>query len=306
MKQFTVLIITNTASDLSNLEFPEFRIVNTQSEGFNKFLIDTAVPEFSFALEIKEGIEEDGKERYAIVNKDLTKTFNIKRIYDAFDFLVLLFPSNLTIEHIVEFKFEDKRLVYKNSFKTEIFYDNHERFFSFKEEKKDLINDFIKQYSKAYSSVKYLKSSAQNYMNAFDTSNYYHFSFIALCISLESITNGNSELIYRIKRNVAVICGKNPETSQIIFDNINTIYKLRSKIVHGSDFPDDKVYEYLNYLQSIVSKTIIELIIHNIDSLELLNKKITALGFGDRDKLSENWTELVLNDDVENTIYNKI
>lgn len=306
MKRFTVLIITNSASDLSKLQFPEFKIVNTKSEEFTEFLINTKAPEFSFALEIKEGFEENGKERYAIINKDPTQTFGVKRIYDAFNFLILLFPSNLSVEHIVDFKFENKKLVHRNSFKTDIFNEEDEGFLKFDEAKTEIINDFIKKYSQNYSEIGYLKSSAQNYMNAFDNPHYYHFSYIALCISLESITNGNTELLYRIRRNVAVICGKDVESSQIVFDNINTIYKLRSKIVHGSDFSDDKVYEYLNYLQSIVSKIIIELLIHNISSLELLNKKITSLGFGNRDKLSENWSEILLNDDIENTIYEKL
>lgn len=306
MKRFTVLIVTNSASDLSKLEFPEFRIVNTKSEDFINFLADTEVPEFSFALEIKESFEEDGKERYAIINKNLSQTFGNKKIYDAFNFLVLLFPSNLAVDYIVDFNFQDKKLIHRSSFKTEIFNEEDESFLRFNEDKSDIINDFIKNYSQAYNHIGYLKSSAQNYMNAFDNHHYYHFSYIALCISLESITNGNTELLYRIRRNVAVICGKDTETSQIIFDNINTIYKLRSKIVHGSDFSDEKVYEYLNYLQSIVSKTIIELLIHNITNLELLNKRITSLGFGDRDKLSENWTEVLLNDNIEKTIYEKI
>lgn len=306
MKRFTILIITNSASDLSKLEFPEFRLISTKSEDFTKFLNDTEVPEFSFALEILESFQEDGKERYAIINKDLSQTFGHKKIYDVFNFLVLLFPSNLAVEHIVDFKFQNKKLIYQGSFKTDIFNEEDEGFVRFNEDKSDIINDFIKKYSKAYNDIGYLKSSTQNYMNAFDNHHYYHFSYIALCISLESITNGNTELLYRIKRNVAVICGKDTAKSQIIFDNINTIYKLRSKIVHGSDFSDEQVYKYLNYLQSIVSKTIIELLIHNITNLESLNKKITTLGFGDRDKISENWSEILLNDNIEKIIYEKI
>lgn len=306
MKRFPVLIVTNSASDISKLEFPKFRIVNTKSEFFKKFLADTEVPEFSFALEINESFEEDGKERYAIINKDLSQKFRNRKIYDVFHFLVLLFPSNLAVDYIVDFNFADGKLVYKSSFKTDIFDEVNEGFLRFNEDKSNIINDFIKNYSQTYNDIGYLKSSIQNYMNAFDNTHYYHFSYIALCISLESITNGNTELLYRIRRNVAVICGKDTETSQIIFDNISTIYKLRSKIVHGSDFSDEKVYEYLKYLKSIVSKTIIELLIHNIPSLELLNEKITSLGFGDRDRLSKNWKEILLNDSVEEIIYEKI
>lgn len=257
-------------------------------------------------MEIQEGFEDDKKERYAIINKNLTQKFGTKKIYDAFNFLVLLFPSNLAVEYIVDFKIDNGRLIYRDSFSTDIFNEEPEGFLNFDESRRDVINEYIHKFSKNYTDIGYLKSSTQNYMNAFDNPHYYHFSYIALCISLESITNGNTELLYRIRRNVAVICGKDTHTSQIIYDNISTIYKLRSKIVHGADFSDEKVYEYLNYLQSVVSKTIVELLIHNISNLEQLNKKITSLGFGDRDKLSENWSEILLNKNIEKTIYNKI
>lgn len=308
MKRFPVLIITNSSSNLEKLKFPEFNIINTKSEEFNQFLAKTKVPKFSFALEITESAEDDGKERFAIINKNCSKTFGDKKIYDVFNFLVLMFPSNLTIEHIVDFKFkgDEQELIYESSFRTEIFNREEEGFLKFNEEKAQIINEFIQKYSHTYQEINYLKSATQHYMNAFDNLQYYHFSFLALCISLESITNGQTELIYRIRRNIAVICGKSTETSQIIFDNINTIYSLRSKIVHGSDFSDQKVYDYLTYLQSIVSKTIIELLIHNVTNLELLNKKITSLGFGDRDKLSEDWSEILLNDHIEEIIYEKL
>jgi hypothetical protein len=306
MRRFTVLIITNSASDLSKLDFPEFEIVNTKSIGFNEFITKTKVPEYSFVYDIKEWIQEDGKERYAIIKKDLTQPFGIKKIYDAFHFLLLLFPSNLSIEHVVDFKIDNQSLLHRGSFKCDNINEEDERFLKYDESNSGIINDFIKKYSQNYLEIGYLKSSIQNYLNAFDNTHYYHFSFIALCISLESITNGNTELLYRIRRNVAVICGKDIESSQIIFDNINTIYKLRSKIVHGSDFSDEKIYEYLNYLQFIVSKIISELLIHNIPNLESLNKKITTLGFGNQDKLSANWTEVLLNENIENTIYKKI
>ncbi len=189
MKRFPVLIVTNSASDLSKLEFPEFRIISTKSEYFTKFLTNTGVPEFSFALEIKESFEEDGKERYAIINKDLSQKFGNKKIYDAFNFLVLLFPSNLVVGHIVDFNFTNGKLIHRGSFKTDIFNEEDEGFLRFNEDKSNIINDFISKYSHTYNDIGYLKSSSQNYMNAFDNNHYYHFSYIALCISLESITN---------------------------------------------------------------------------------------------------------------------
>lgn len=302
MRRFTILIITNSASDLSKLDFPEFKIVNTESNEFKEFASKTKIPEYSFSKEKKENFEIREKKRFAIINKDLSQPFGVKKVYDVFHFLLLIFPSNLAVEYIVDFKFKKNDLIHKYSFETKIFNEEDEGFLKYNESNAEKLNEFIKKYSQNYLEIKYLKSSIQNYINAFDN-HYYHFSFIALCISLESITNGNTELLYRIRRNVAVICGKDLESSQIIFGNINTIYKLRSKIVHGSDFSDEKVYEYLNYLQSIVSKTIIELIIHNVPSLDLLNKQITTLGFGNRDKISKNWRDIILNENIENTIY---
>lgn len=306
MREFRVLILTNSASDLSKLVFPDFKILNINSEEFKVFVTKTKVPEYSFMYSIAEHFEMDGKQRYAILNKDLSKPFGAKKINRIYEFLLLLCPSNLAVDHIVHFKFEKNELMHRDSFNAEIYDEEDESFFKFNDSDLENINMFIDTYYMEFQSISYLNSTIQNYLNALDNTHYYHFSFIALCISLESITNGNTELLYRIRRNVAVICGKDVESSQIVFDNINTIYKLRSKIVHGSDFSDDQVYEYLYYLKCIVSKLIIELLIHKIPNLELLNKNITTLGFGDREKISENWSNIQLNEDVENIIYNKI
>jgi hypothetical protein len=73
------------------------------------------------------------------------------------------------------------------------------------------------------------------------------------------------------------------------------MYKLRSKIVHGSDYDIEKVKSYINPLKAIVSRTIIELIVHNVESNEKLNEKITQIGFGDRRKISEKWNYYKLN-----------
>ncbi|MCD8436015.1 HEPN domain-containing protein [Tenacibaculum dicentrarchi] len=306
MRKFRVLIITNSKSDLSKLKFPEFDILNTKSDEFKEFLKLTKVPEFSFNLEIYEEQQFDNHERFAIIKKDKTNYFGEMKIDRIYNFLLLMFPSSLAVEHFVHFKLDDGKLLYVSDFKFEVENKMSNEFLEFNESKIELINNFIENFYENHLKIGFVKSSIQNYINAFDNPHYYHFSFIALCISLESITNGNTELLYRIRRNVAILCGKDIESSQTIFDNINTIYKLRSKIVHGSEFSDEKVYDFMNYLQCIVSKTIIESLIHNISSLELLNKNITQLGFGNRNLISENWSEIKLNDKIERTIYEKI
>ncbi|RZK25268.1 MAG: hypothetical protein EOO43_05965 [Flavobacterium sp.] len=70
---------------------------------------------------------------------------------------------------------------------------------------------------------------------------------------------------------------------------------MRSKIVHGGGYDLKKVVDYLPFLQAIVSRTIIELLLHGIETPVELDSKITKLGFGDRSKLSENWKEYSIN-----------
>ena len=81
---------------------------------------------------------------------------------------------------------------------------------------------------------------------------------------------------------------------------------MRSKIIHGTEFDDDLVSEYLKYLQNIVSKIIIELLIHGIENIETLNYKITKIGFGDRNKISNNWKEFAFNQNLEKIIQTEL
>src|SRR5690606_24703634 len=80
-----------------------------------------------------------------------------------------------------------------------------------------------------------------------------------------------------------------------IYNNINKLYKVRSKIIHGEKYDAPKILKYLSPLKSIVSRTIIELLVHNITDKKELNSKITELGYGGRDKISENWKKYELN-----------
>tara|TARA_R110001583_G_C5624317_1_gene406499 strand:+ start:61 stop:975 length:915 start_codon:yes stop_codon:yes gene_type:complete len=304
MKKFSILILTNSSSDLTLLKFKEFEIVNVKSEFFITFCKET-----NTNISFEDIIEIDyyKKPRYAIINKNLKKEFELYKIHDLFNFLLLLFPSTLHNEIILDYKLDNRKLSFFDVFKFgQISYPQDENeFLSFDKSDVNQINLFTENYFDKLQNINYIKFSIQNYINAF-ASNYTHLSLIAFCISLESITNGNSELLYRICRNVSVLCGKDDESGHIIFDNIKKIYGLRSKIVHGMEFQDDKVDKYLLYLQSISSKVIVELLIHDIKTVEILNKKITGIGFGDRHKISNNWNNIILNTKLENFIYKTI
>jgi len=305
MNDFTVLVISNSDSDLTLLKFEEFDILNVQSEEFLSFCEGTFTREEEFLDKIDEDFKFDGIQRYAIVRKSKEK-FGERKIHNVFSFLLILFPSVVTVEYILGYNIVAEKLRYSNSFYNEQkSHSIREEFLSFEDDEVNEINNFIEMYFETFQNISYLKSSIQNYLNAFD-SNYLHFSFIAFCICLESITDGNTELIYRIARNVAVICGKDENSSMQIFKNIKKAYALRSKIVHGSNFSDDTVSDYLHYLEAICSKLIIELLKHNVSNIEQLNEKITSLGFGQKEKISTLWKETKFNNKIENKIYNTI
>jgi hypothetical protein len=103
---------------------------------------------------------------------------------------------------------------------------------------------------------------------------------------METIVEGKEQLSYRIRRNFALLNGSTVEECRLIEKNVQKIYELRSKLVHGET---SKTYEELqpnfNYLRSLISFAIIELI--NTGSIDriTLNQKINELGYGDKYKL---------------------
>jgi hypothetical protein len=302
MRNYTVLIVTNSDSDLTKLKFAGYKILNVLSDEFIEFCKKTLTREEEFLSKIKEEYKYEKRERYAIMSEDITLPA-IKKNNDVYNFLLLLFPSILSVEYILNYQTSKEFTRYLNSFECEIKFINSDHLY-FDENNLSDINLFILNYFPNYSESKTLKFSIINYINAFE-SNMLHFSYVAFCISLEGIIQGNQELMYRIRRAVAIICGYNEESSEVIFENMKKIYDLRSKIVHGEQFSEDLVSEYLYYLECLVSKTIIELLIHNIDDINILSKQITKCGFGEQNKLSTNWREYILNPKVEKTIYKK-
>lgn len=64
-------------------------------------------------------------------------------------------------------------------------------------------------------------------------------SFLLYAIALESIIladSPNSELNYRLKIRIAHLLGSDLEKRQEIFDRVNRLYKLRSKLVHDGKY----------------------------------------------------------------------
>jgi hypothetical protein len=114
-------------------------------------------------------------------------------------------------------------------------------------------------------------------------------------MSLENLIYGPQELSYRLKRTTAILCGNTESDSSTIFKNLTKVYNLRSKIVHGENYTPQDIYSKIEYLQNLVSRTLIELLIHNITKNTDLDNLITSLGFGQRNKLSSTWKLFKIN-----------
>ncbi len=302
MRNYTVLIVTNSDSDLTTLKFDGYRILNVLSEEFEEFCNKTGTAE-ELLLKFKTEYQYMKQERYAIMWEDISQPAT-KKVDDVYSFLLLLFPSILSVEFVLSYQAEEKFTRYLDSYEADIKYDRAEYLY-FDEDDIEDINSFIAKYFGRHLERKILQFPIVYYINAFE-SNLFHFSYVAFCISLEGLIQGNQELMYRIRRTVAIICGFDEESSEIIFDNMSKLYDLRSKIVHGEKFDEELVSNYLYYLECLVSKTIIELLVHEVDDLKLLGKQITKLGFGDREKISEKWRKFTLNLKVEDTIYKRL
>jgi len=59
---------------------------------------------------------------------------------------------------------------------------------------------------------------------------------------IEALFAINSELVFRIAAYAASLLAPKGSTRKAKFDDVKKLYALRSKIVHGGDLPDDKVF----------------------------------------------------------------
>ena len=288
-------IIAGSLADLSKFDFSSF---NTQCIKVNSDMLDSicdGMTDDEFSNRTKELLKEisvkfrKSEQPFVLLPIDFTKEFIEKNLISCYELILLLFPGDLAIYGLINFQLFDYKYIHLNSYLEYGFYSSgrenyYDNFVYYQEDSLGEINRFIKLYNERKNGIEYLETTVNGYISSFRELRP-DMAFLNLCISLESIVEGNTELSYRIKRNVAILCAENKHYAEKIFDNLNLIYGLRSRIVHAGKFKYEKVDEYLPYLQSLVSRLIIELILQNIQSLSVLNRSLIFAGFGDRKEL---------------------
>lgn len=295
-------VLANSYFELNKFDFSfkDITIYDISSEEFENY-IEKQQPDFkaqnlSFFNSIIESIHSEYDKKYVIVKNNPKENFKYSEIYNVWKILLIIFPSDLQIEYEVAFEYED------DFFQRSYMSTNEKRYTGdypgdlliSDDEDVPEINEFISTYYENINDDNYIGLAIESYLNSY-TASHYHFQYLTLCMSLESIIYGDQELTYRLRRSIGLICGEKPYNCHRIYNNINKLYKIRSKIIHGEKFDVNKIIEYLESLRAIVSRVIIELIVHNVTKKEDLNNRITELGFGDREKISDNWKPYKLN-----------
>lgn len=301
-KEINIPILTGSYFNLTlfDFSFKDITIFDIQSEDFEKYIEslqpDFKIHNFNFISNIQEQIHFDHDKKYAIVKNNPRENFNYQDILNVYNLLLIIFPSDLQIEHILHYIIENAfiQLSHMSIWDKRTTGESPGDLLFALEEDVAEINEFASKYFDRLNLVNYIGIAIENYITSF-TASHYHYQYLTLFIALESTICGNQELTYRLRRTVAILCGKDDFNCDIIFENLNKLYALRSKIIHGEEYNIAKVQEYLPALKSIVSRTIIELLIHNIPTNMELNSIITRLAFGDRAKVTKGWKSYKLN-----------
>ncbi len=301
---FTACTFVGSLSDLSPIDFSflNLKFIDIQDEkSLKEYFDDASVDDWSERnIELLRKLRSEfapGNQMYLLTPIKL-ECIEEEVFFECRNVLRIIFPSDIQIRNVIHFQFFDKKYLSYTSYSEYPFHYsgfdyNVDYFLLFLEETVPDINNFIKLYFDRKDSISYLNMIVFNYLASIKASP--HLEFISLCICLESLVVGANDISYRIRRNLAVLCGDKPYRSELIFKNVKNVYDLRSRIVHGSKYEYEQLKDYLIYLRALISRMIIEIILHNITDLVDLDKKLTSTGFGENSKLSENYTNLKLN-----------
>lgn len=292
-KHIQFYILYGSDSDISKIDFSPYNIkcLKFNLNEFHEIYKDTAGFEDSEYLKKNLKKIQDrfnrGEELFVLLPLNFLNYFDEKYLILCFDLLLILFPCRIQIVNILAFQLYDDNLLQLNSnssfdLESKDYYD----YLYFDENSLEEINNFIVLFKERKNSIAYIRTTINAYVNSFQERRI-EMEFLNLCISLESVVDGQQELSYRIKRNVSVLCGNNKQHAEKVFYNLTLIYNLRSNIVHAGTFKQQKLLDYLPYLRNLVSRLIIELILQNIHKLDELNRRLTSAGFGDKHALNE-------------------
>jgi hypothetical protein len=144
------------------------------------------------------------------------------------------------------------------------------------------LNRFIRETELPFKQ-EFINLAFENFDLSYTTHNI-DLSFLSLMSALEALLNpGQDEVTYRISRNTATLLGKDKTDSQIIFDDVRSLYKKRSKILHEGKTGSVERKE-LGKLRFYVRESIKQINKLNTPKQELM-QLLNSLGFGQREQI---------------------
>lgn len=300
----TMALFAGSWSELDVFDFSQLnlRFVKFRSEEFTTLIKEVEFFEgqlTKFTAELED--QHLDLDRFqALVPIDFSQPVDKGNIWLVRNILLIIFPSDITVNTLVRLQLIDSKVALgviegynflstgENIFGNYLVHYDHEI---------ESVNAFIPIFIERHNQITYLQSTIDSYLSSY-FQNFTNMEFLSLCIAMESIVDGKTELIYRIRRNLSILLTDQVDFGKNIFKNIGEIYELRSAIVHSSTVRDEKFKEYLPYLRKVISRLIVELVSLNIKDLTTLNAELTVVGYGDRNKLSEDYIEYELSSGV--------
>jgi len=295
--RFNVYIVRGSLRDLTAVDFSCVNIacinmatdhLKIISDGF-KAVNDQAYSILAVVKRTIRKMHDEPKYIHVLLPLDFKKPVEEYNYSRSIDVLKLLFPSDLQYETVAHFILRKGNEVEWEASSGYHFYTSGasfmDNYLTYPLDKPiSKVNDFITLFFQRIDQLKYVRVAFDAYINSF-LNMPAHMSFVSLSMALETIVSEKTELLFRIRRSVALICGENDYHASIIYENIKLIYDLRSSIVHGELFKYHLVTEYFPYLRSLVSRLIIELIYLNIQTPKALQENLLFAGYIDRNSI---------------------
>ncbi len=295
-------ILRGSHFDISKFDFTSHKveILNIESQEYEKYIekLNPQAKDYNlrWTKEIIKENEHNSGSSFAIVCTDRIEHFSISKVYDVWKFLLILYPSDLNIQYELHVNSEEgfSQISSYTTYETRTTGEYPGELLICIDSIVPEVNVFIEKYFNSLTTEGFLRLAVESYTTSYYSSHSQH-KYLQLMMALESILEGNNELSYRLRRSIAVLLGDDVTSCRLIFDNLNKLYDLRSKIIHGENFNYDAINKYLPCLKGIVSKVITELMIHNFPTRKELNQKIDELGFGSKNQISKNWVQTNIN-----------
>jgi hypothetical protein len=257
----------------------------------------------------KRFIEDEGffghfiPDIYAMVPINVKQPVTIETIVDVKRVLLLLFPSNFHMFQHIEYGIETNSkaplvegpnwtIISHNPFHFGPNVPPNDSKLHFEPELQSKVNKFVRVAYERLKRLDYLKFPLKSYESGFGQRDI-EISYLNYCMALEAlIKTDNGEIGYKLSRLCAVVNGENMQECEAISSFIKTAYNRRSKLVHeGKSNEIEGIYLQL---QSLVSRTLIEIIIFNIDNKDTFRRLVEATGYGNKRAFNSKYEKVSL------------